>query len=261
MARPHAKKGREMVKRTLLLLSLSSTLALAALPQKQQLDTEAEGFKGRVKSIFIEHSELKQSSGKSGESARRPAQKLSFDSNGNLTVDVQYDPGGELFDSRTYLFIDGQRVVKHEILTKHFLTLSDPRAEPRSRPYDPRYSWKIEYKFDSEGHRTEVAWLYSDGSSHLRYVDTLHGNRKERLVYSEDGSVNQKYSSTLDDKGNEVESVSYNVNDDSVDYKWNYTYLEFDSQGNWIKRLASLGKRENFKPKPVKITYRTITYY
>jgi hypothetical protein len=251
-----------MVKRTLLLLFLSSTLVLAAPPRKQQLDTEAEGLKGRVKSIFIEKSELKQSSGKSGKSARRPAQKLSFDSNGNLTVAVQYDPGGGLFDSRTYFFIDGQRVVKHEILTEHFLTLSDPRAEPGTRPYDPRYSWKIKYTFDSEGHRTEVAWLYSDGSPYLRYVDTLQGNRKEQLVYSEDGSVNQKYKWTLDDKGNEIELISYKVDDDSVRNKWNYTYLEFDSQGNWIRRLESVGKREsNFKLKPVKITYRTITYY
>ena len=66
----------------------------------------------------------------------------------------------------------------------------------------------------------------------------------------------------LDDKGNEVEMVSYKGNEDSVEYKWNYTYLEFDSQGNWIKRLESFGDKDgNFKTKPVKITYRTITYY
>lgn len=151
-------------------------------------------------------------------------------------------------------------MVKHEILAKPLMVVSDPRSKPR--PYDPRYSWKIKYEFDSEGHRTEVAWLYSDGSPYLRYVDTLQENRRERLVYSEDGSVNQKYRSTLDDKGNEVESVSYKVNNDSMDFKWNYTYLIFDSQGNWTKRLESLGDRDsNNKTKPVKITYRTITYY
>ena len=143
-----------MIERILLPLLLSLTLALAAVPQKQQLDTEAEGFKGRVKNIFIEQSELKQSSGKSSE-AHQPVKKLSFDSNGNLIQDVQYAPWGGPFDSRTYFFIDGERVVKHEVLTKAVMIASAPGAKPR--PYDARYSWKIKYKFDSEGHRTEVA--------------------------------------------------------------------------------------------------------
>lgn len=191
-----------MIKLILSLLLLSSTLTLAASPQKQQLDTEAEGFKGRVKNVFIEESEPKQSSGKSGELGRMPVKKLSFDSNGSLTEDVEYAPWGGLFDSRTYYFIDGQRVVKHKVLVKAIMVVSDPVAKPR--PHDVRYDWKIMYKFDSEGRRSEVAWLYSDGSPHLRYVDTLHGNRKEKLVYSDDGSVNQKYSWTLDDKANTI---------------------------------------------------------
>ena len=90
----------------------------------------------------------------------------------------------------------------------------------------------------------------------------IKGNRKEEFVYSSDGSLNQKYAYTLDDKGNEVEMLIYDTNKNSVESKETYRYIEFDSKGNWTKRVTSEGEKEsNFSLKPSKVTYRKITYF
>jgi hypothetical protein len=102
----------------------------------------------------------------------------------------------------------------------------------------------------------------SSGKLWLRYVYKYQGNKKEELVYSEDGSLNRKNVSTLDDKGNEVEESFYDVKDGSVSERYSYSY-EFDAKGNWIKRTASKWAAKDGKEQfaPYSITYRTITYY
>jgi hypothetical protein len=82
-------------------------------------------------------------------------------------------------------------------------------------------------------------------------------------VYSEDGSLNQKYVETLDARGVEVEESFFDVKTGAVRTKYSYAYDSFDRQGNWTKRTTSKwvtkGGRQELAPDSV--TYRTITYY
>jgi hypothetical protein len=142
-------------------------------------------------------------------------------------------------------------VVKHDVLSKNVFRGIGPGRQSTG-PRDPRYSAKIKYKYDSKGNRTEMAWVDQDGVPALTYKYKLDGNRKEVSVYRADGSFSHGYRDVLDDNGNEVESMG--LRNSNSDQKTKYTYLEFDSHGNWIKRTETRGDSSW-------MTYRTISYY
>lgn len=232
---------------TLLLVSLATVSAFA---QRKQSDMEFEGFRGQVKTVTVERAELKQSGEKAVEAGRKLQKMLTFDTDGNLVSDKVYVQGEE-FDVRTYSFLDGEKVVKHDVLTKNVIVMKP--APGKQEPRDPRYSAKIKYKYDSQGNQTERAWVLANGRPYLRYVSKREGNRKEMMVYRDDGSLSHGYVQTLDDKGNELDSTDVRPNYPPHE-KTTYTYLEFDSQGNWTKRKQTRGDSSS-------MIYRTITYH
>ena len=146
--------------------------------------------------------------------------------------------------------VDGERVVKHDVLARSGIGVG---PGPGNQPRDPRYSARIKYKYDGQGNQVEKAWLHADGRPHLRYVYKRESDRKEVKVYRADGSLSHGWTQKLDDKGNEVESTDV-VPGYPPFPKTTYTYLEFDSQGNWTRRKQVRGNSTS-------ITYRTITYY
>ena len=244
------------MKQLLLALLLTSLTTLPTFAQKQQSDREAEGFKGKVKTVTIEISLIDKSTGKP-ESTRQRGRMETFDVDGNLTEHKTYDPWGDVLATLTYSFLDGERVVKREIQSKRMMVVTPvtPGKEP-TRPSDPRYTARIKYKYDSQGIRTEMVWVNSDGSPGVTRVYRLTGNEKEESVYSEGGSLSEKYTYKFDDKGNEVErlGVLYDTPGGLMQSKTTYAYQKFDSQGNWIARRES--SRDSSW-----IIYRTITYH
>jgi hypothetical protein len=80
----------------------------------------------------------------------------------------------------------------------------------------------------------------------------------EALVYSADGSLNQRSIAKVDASGNEIERTSFDQNDKPRTTSF-YTY-EFDSHGNWIKRTTSKPGQEG-KPEAQYVDFRTITYW
>lgn len=82
-------------------------------------------------------------------------------------------------------------------------------------------------------------------------------------IYSADGRLNQRLEFALDDNGNDVKLV---LKDTPGADKIMYRYVEFDSRGNWTKRVVTKGFKfisdENFaKVKPWNVEYRTISYH
>ena len=73
----------------------------------------------------------------------------------------------------------------------------------------------------------------------MRYVYRHSPKRLEELVDNDDGKLNQRYLSTLDDSGNGFDQISVGRDNFSLygDRKYSSAY-EFDSAGNWIKRIT-----------------------
>jgi hypothetical protein len=240
-----------------------SPLPQEPVAKRPKPDAADEGLKGRVKTIFTESEDL---SGTWAVSKRKPSSMEYFNEQGNLTKRESYDYTGNPSDITVYGYLDGDRA-------SHFKSIDyeynpPPMMAPAPAPgqaapkYDPRYSYKFKYKYDEKGNLIEEALYGNDGKLWMRYVYTYKGNQKEEMVYAKDGSLNQKYLYTLDDKGNEMEEIIYEVRDNAIRNKYSYSY-EFDAKGNWIKRTTSKEVTKDGKSQfePYSVTYRTITYY
>jgi len=228
-------------------------------------DAEDEGLHGNVKTVFQEDEDL---SGTWSVQGRKPNSMEYYNPRGNLTKRESYDYKGNLSDITVYGYLDGARVsrgksIEHEYNPPPMMMVSPPgEARPKS---DPRYSNKFTFQYDDHKRLIEKAWLMNNGQLSIRYVYKYSGdpaNQREELVYTADGSINQRYLSVLDDKGNEVEQTSFETRDGSIRAKYKYAY-EFDAKGNWIKRATSKWTAKDGKSyyAPAYVDYRTITYY
>ena len=228
-------------------------------------DAEDDGLHGGVKTVFQEDEDL---SGTWSVQGRKPNSMEYYNQRGNLTKRESHDYKGNLSDITVYGYLDGARVsrrksIEHEYNPPPMMMVSPPgEARPKS---DPRYSNKFTFQYDDQKRLIEKAWLMNNGQLSIRYVYKYSGNpanQREDLVYTADGSLNQRYLSVLDDKGNEVEQTSFETRDGSVRGKYKYVY-EFDAKGNWIKRTTSRWTTKDGKSyyAPAYVDYRTISYY
>ncbi len=249
-----------------LYISLAILFIVSAnvLGQKPQTDRKFEGYKGLVKRVVTERADWKIKKGKSIESNRRLEQDIEYDRDGNVLKELSYDyVSGLLREVAVYKKIDGEKTVCYPEGEmpggiSNTIIVKDVDHIPR----DPQYSFKFEYKYNSDGKIVEEAWWENTGELWLRYVYTYEGDKRTELVYDANGELNQKYISIFDKNDNLIEQSIYDTDTDSVIEKSAYKYLEFDTTGNWTKRSESAGDDEsNFVEKPREITYRKINYF
>jgi hypothetical protein len=241
----------------------------ALLPQepiakKEKSDAEDDGLKGKVKTVTTESEDL---SGTWSVQGRHLNSIEDFNSIGNVTKKLLFDSKAKPFQITVYGYIDGARVSNSEMINYDSdppimaLSASGKKEEGKR---DLRYDYKHEYKYIN-GKLAENKWIRNNGVMWIRYVYNHKDNQVEELVYSEDGKLNQKYLSTLDDKGNEVERTNFNVLgiQRDGDTKYSIKYDSFDEKGNWTKKTTSKLVTENGKQiyKLWNIYYRTIVYY
>lgn len=139
---------------------------------------------------------------------------------------------------------------------------------------------KLIYTYDHRGNKIEKNAYSSDGSLYNKYIYAYNqmGNQIEEKLYNSKGILTNKNTYTYDDKanltehteygsagfyvkntyaydeqGNQIEQNRYNA-DGSLEKKYSRAY-EYDTQGNWTKKLS-------FKNKiPEYIQVREYEYY
>jgi hypothetical protein len=205
-------------------------------------DADDEGLHGSVKTVFQEDEDL---SGTWSVQGRKPSSMEYYNERGNLTKRESYDYKGNLSDITVYGYLDGARVSRRKSIEHEYnpppMMMAWPPGEARPKS-DQRYSNKFTFQYDDQKRLIEKSWFLNNGRLSIRDVYKYSGspaNQREDLVYTADGSLNQRYLSILDDKGNEVERTSFERRDGSVRGKSSYAY-EFDAKGNWIKRTTSM---------------------
>ncbi len=231
---------------------------------KLKTDAEDDNLKGKVKKIVSESEDLSGTSEKQG---RKMSSIEYFNEQGNLTRRESFDYKGNPFQITVWGYIDGARVSKSAMIRYEYdppsamiSTASNNAGKPKS---DNRYEYKHEYKYEN-GKLIEKQLIFNNGKPSNRSVYNFTGNQVEQLIYTGDGELNQRYVVTLDEKGNEIEEINYDLSKQKFygDRKYSYAY-EFDGKGNWTKRTTSKWTTENGKSfyKPSSVSYRTITYF
>jgi hypothetical protein len=225
-------------------------------------DAEDEGLRGPVKTVFTESQDL---SGTWSVQGRKPNSMDYYNERGNLTKRESYDYKGNLSDISVYGYLDGARVSDWKTIRLEYnpppMMVALPAGEATPK-YDPRYKTKYRYQYDDKKRLTEKHLFGNDGKLRNRSVYKYSGKEREYLSYSAEGALNQRYLSTLDDKGNEVEETIFETRDGSIRSKYSYAY-EFDSNGNWTKRTSSKWVTKDGRSyyEPESVYYQTITYY
>lgn len=229
--------------------------------KKLKSDAQDDRLKGKVKSVIEETQGL---SGQMANKTRRPLSETYFDEQGNRVKSIHYNSAAQPSDITVYGFIDGKRVSKSGFIVYEstILGMGVPRASGPKKP-DPRYNISFVYKYDDKGNLIEVLLYNNDDSLRSRHVYEYNGNKIERRFYTEKGTLNFRYVTVLDDKGNEIESTYFDSPMKGWESKSSYKYEEFDKNGNWTKQVTTYTRTSNgiSKVDSVSVTYRTIAYY
>lgn len=231
---------------------------------RRTTDAQDEGLKGKVKKV-IEESEDR--SGTWGVQGRKISSIEYYDQNGGLTQRDSYDSSGKPFEITVYGYLDGKRVSNYKTDNEGnvftVMGAPSPAVSAAPRKSDPRFKYSYEYRYE-DGKLVERQMVNNNGRKGMRYVYKHSPNQVEELVYSDDGKLNQRYVSILDANGNEIERTNFGVVNFELygDRKYKHSY-EFDSAGNWIKKVTLKEVKENGVTswQPDYISYRTITYY
>ena len=230
---------------------------------KERTDAEDDGLKGRVIKVVTEQED------RSGTWYTQGKHIASIDLYNDRGAKVQRDwyDSGMPADITVYGFLDGKRVSKSGYVENGFpgrmtsILSSPPGGELVATLGDERYEYSYKYKY-LKGQLAEMTTTGNDGKLWLRYVYKYSPRRREELVYSEDGELNQRYLYLLDEKGNEIEMTAFELMDPKgADKRSRYQYV-LDAQGNWTKKVTEHAQIENGTTKwvPDMIEYRTITY-
>ncbi|MDX6614431.1 MAG: hypothetical protein QOD75_3617 [Blastocatellia bacterium] len=237
-------------------------LPQAPVAKRLKSDAEDENLKGKVRTIFSESEDL---SGTWVVAARKPVLMKYFNESGNLIREERYDYRGNPWELTVYGYVKGQRVSDHKSISYEYNPpelIMESAAVGKKTKREPEYFYKYNYKYDDQGRLKEETMSFSDGKLWSRTVYSYQGNQRTALDYGENGQLSGRNVRTLDREGNEIEELIYDVSDNSIKEKYQYSY-QYDSQGNWIQQRMSMWTTKDGKSayQPFSIEYRTITYY
>jgi hypothetical protein len=148
--------------------------------------------------------------------------------------------------------------------------------------------YRVTFNYDDKGRIIEEETLeYNKPPNSLRSSHSPEAGRivytyndkertKEIETYKEDGSLKNRMIYQLDERGNEVGLRIFNPDGSlkSTDVYWydngkllrslsglGSTKFEYDSKGNWIKKVYRIQPAEAIEPEAYNAEYRDITYY
>jgi YD repeat-containing protein len=131
------------------------------------------------------------------------------------------------------------------------------------RQYNLRYESRHEYHYDDRGRLIEESWFDNRGVLIFRSRFSYSDNVVTFARNQRDGEIYAKGKYILDEKGRHITEIDGQASEPFYASTHSYEYLEFDTQGNWTKRILN-GKYGNKKETVStfnSIQYRTITYY
>ena len=225
-----------------IVLVLGSVLAaLGAQARPAMSDRDCDGLKGKVHQVS-HGNQMPSMQDKShyGES-------LTYDEQGNLIASVAV--GADSYLRHAYVHVDAQAVLEY---------WGEKPSLPGSKEDGSQLSAKFIYKYDGKGNRTEKSVFNKDGSlaSKQKYTYDPKGRRTSQST-EVDKEVREVLKFTHDEAGNVITQTSGTQ-------ETTYRSTEFDSSGNWVKRIISgLGIKEGETRPTMQDSpeVRFITYY
>ena len=227
--------------KSIVLVLCSVLAALAADGQPPKSDRDFDRLKGKVHQVS-HGNQMPSMQGKS-----HSGESETYDEQGNLIASVAV--GADSYLRHTYVRVDARTVLEY---------WSETLPIPGSKEDDSRLSAKFVYKCDGKGNRIEKSIFNKDGllASKQEYMYDPKGRR-----ISESTEVGKEVREELKFICDKAGNVIVQTNGTQ---KTTYRYTQFDSTGNWIKRVNSgLGIKEGETQPTMQDSpeERFITYY
>lgn len=255
----------------ILVLIFSLFFSLSAFGQSKMNDREAEGLKGKVKSVVISAEKIESKNYFDNTLGKIPdrIEKYSLDGTQTETIDYQSN------SKDVYTIIDGDLTAKYEKLDNRpqnqgIFVAPQKKAQQPTQPKDERYDLKYKFKFDDKGRRIELAFYGNTGIylGKIEYKYDDKGRLVEELRYNEPGEsgkaeLNNQFIYKYDASGNLVEETDtlYRPGKNSIRLR-TYTNYKLDAQGNWVARTMT--SSQEYEGKELRVVYkysRKIEYY
>ncbi|MGI8467864.1 MAG: hypothetical protein ACR2N3_05375 [Pyrinomonadaceae bacterium] len=246
----------------LITIFITSAFGQDVASQKQNrlmVDREADGLKGKVKQVIEETMDLKFENGKFVESGRETDSVTEYDEQGNRIKRDAYS-SGKVFLKAVYGTLDGERISKEEFINDADsppILVVNPKKEEKQK--DNSFSYKFRYKYDENGNRVEESWISNTGETWIQ--DTIVFDEKGNITkqirrHRGESKISSVDSFKYNDKGFLIEETITLADDEPEKYE----STEFDSNGNWVKRVVKRKKRDG-SFEPFLICYRKILYF
>lgn len=167
----------------------------------------------------------------------------SYDSKGHHTEWAQYQKG-VLRYKRLFKYDHKGRLEEEETL--------EFNAPPNMHSSHAPVPGKIVYTFDDKQRSKEIATYESNGALKSREVQTLdeHGNQVSRVFFNANGSP----------RNTEISFYDKNTLTETLAGK-SQTEIQYDSHGNWTKKIQLILPDGAKEPRPWRGDYRNITFY
>jgi len=248
---------------------IPQAMAQEPFVKRPTTDWQDEGLVGKVRELIVE----RQDDLASAASDKYRVSQVEFNERGDRLSAVEYRSGVPAI-AFAYGYAKGKRVASLAGTPNPVVVVWEGKVEPTKWNQTRKVitdTLKFEYRYNNAGQLLERWILQKDGQEYERSVRDL-AKKKIEVSY---GRYSRKYTYLLDDKGNPIEK-SFESAETELDshlfdaravttfstIRESYVY-EFDSQGNWIKQIASRTAKKNGKiiSLPSHTTYRRITYF
>lgn len=183
------------------------------------------------------------------------------DGDGNLVESALTDPKGAIMERRVYSYDKGNltQIIRYDAKGGAVLRQVDSydaggRLVEEAYFDSKKLLGKTVYKYDPKASVSEVSFYMANGSKaiapigpclgahRVTYVNNAEGTPSRVVAFEPDGKLKQSWQYTYTPRGEVAEDVresSYSVT------RFVYVY-EYDSQGNWIKQVATISDHSKF---------------
>lgn len=233
-------------------------------------DRDRAELVGPVKSVEAYLIDFFMKNGSTVEGKRRPWHSTSYNTEGNISERVSYDPTGAITDRYKHTFdakgrstgYEEYSAFMHKSLTiprRHVYKLDEEgrRVEYILFESDETVGTRFVYKYDPKGNLIEDQWYPHTGKLGSKRVNVFdeRGNQTSQTNYPGDGALSSKFISKFDGHGNRTEWLQYRG--DTLRYKITYRY---DSKGRILEQETFEfngipGMSPSHAPEPGKVVY------
>jgi TonB family protein len=241
-----------------ILSSIMLSLLFAQTATQKKSDRDLAHLAGIASSVSVQQASMKEESGKWVEGNREAVSGTAFDEAGRMK-EFTFNPNSRTSIKREFVY-DAEGNRQEKLFQYRVVDEATNKCELIGEPR----LFNVVLKFDAEGNRVGEDKFAASGNGVEKkvYKFDTENNADELAIYGNDNAFLSRCVEVYDKQDRPFEKVCYNE-EGAILARESYDVKEFDSKGNWVKRIETIWQMKDGKPVAIGklVSYRTILYY